>query len=840
MRINTKHNNSNENGSVYLSRIIESVKYTSDFYKFSIFLIVFTTTFRTHAQTGTSGDPFTSLDQAAAVKLAGVYYFNIGGTTFDTYINEEGYVMIAIDFGSGTTTLTQGTSLTTAARGILNTTVLATLTETQEVRITSSTSNVDVISTNAPIIARIQSNTTLHQGVADNAINDSWTGTGSGTFSPNASCTTGSGTGLHQNIFHPCGNAATFNWIPNGGYMRELWTSGEVSDAVYFQLWVKGTEQALPTGPGGVGSNDGSSTLEFWLNASQGTSTTTDDADISQWDDQSGNSVDVAQGTASKQPSYEDDGTNAMNGHPVVHFDGDDELVTSSSTSLNISNDFTVFMVKEDNTTQPGANSSYLSVATTGGTGILVYRGDGTNDKFIVKASGAFTSDWISTSGVTNDAVYIGEYKRSGTTMYLSRFGDAYISDVGTAGPIEFGATPQVQIGNDANNWYLQGNIGEMIVFSRAVNTAEKIVIENYLAAKYGTSLLSNDVFAQDNPGNGNYDYDVAGIGRVDASNLIDDAQGTGIIRVLNPSNLGDDEFLSWGHNNGALEATETTDINAGDGIEARLERVWRVSEVNASGSAVDVGTIDIRFNLSGLGSITASDLRLIIDTDNDGLFSDETAITGAVTFGGSIYEFSDVSSITDGLSFTLGTIDIGQTPLPVQLLDFDLTKLDNRAVELIWHTASECNNDFFTIERSKDGKYWNRLKDVDGAGNSSVLHTYKEIDTDPFTGISYYRLKQTDFNGAYAYSEVKGILLDAQAIDMTVFPNPASNKINIVLAEEGEAEFRIYSNLGEIVLQGHLNGTGQLDISSIDSGLYQLLVVTKNGSYSSTLLIEE
>jgi hypothetical protein len=157
------------------------------------------------------------------------------------------------------------------------------------------------------------------------------------------------------------------------------------------------------------------------------------------------------------------------------------------------------------------------------------------------------------------------------------------------------------------------GDVAEVIVYNTTINSVQRIIVENYLSAKYGLSLSANDLYDEDDVVNGDYDNDVAGIGRVDASNLHDDAQGSGIVRILNPTNLGDDEFLIWGHDNGLAQAQETTDIPAS--VAARFVRVWRASEVNSASSAIDVGNIDMRWDLSNLGVITTSDLRLLIDT---------------------------------------------------------------------------------------------------------------------------------------------------------------------------------------------------------------------------------
>jgi hypothetical protein len=95
---------------------------------------------------------------------------------------------------------------------------------------------------------------------------------------------------------------------------------------------------------------------------------------------------------------------------------------------------------------------------------------------------------------------------------------------------------------------------------------------------------------------------------------------------------------------------------------------------------------------------------------------------------------------------------------LPITLGDFRAILNNNGKVDLNWTTLTEINNDFFTIEKSQDGYSFKQLIKVKGAGNSSSLLHYKEVDKNPHSGISYYRLKQTDFDGKYAYSPIISI----------------------------------------------------------------------------------
>lgn len=201
--------------------------------------------FVVRSQNGSSSSPFTALGQARNVTAAGYYYFNINGTAFNSYVDNNGFVQVAIDYGNGSGSLPQTTSLG-SARGILPPAVLAQLTSASEVCITSSTGAINVITTNATLLNRITTNTTLHQGTADNSINSSWTGTGSAAFTGSASCTTTNGTQLNDNIFHSCGNTNGFHWQPIVGTQREVFSAGEVANGTYFRLMVRAAFVALP------------------------------------------------------------------------------------------------------------------------------------------------------------------------------------------------------------------------------------------------------------------------------------------------------------------------------------------------------------------------------------------------------------------------------------------------------------------------------------------------------------------------------------------------------------------------------------------------------------------
>ncbi|MFI5217887.1 MAG: T9SS type A sorting domain-containing protein [Bacteroidia bacterium] len=124
--------------------------------------------------------------------------------------------------------------------------------------------------------------------------------------------------------------------------------------------------------------------------------------------------------------------------------------------------------------------------------------------------------------------------------------------------------------------------------------------------------------------------------------------------------------------------------------------------------------------------------------------------------------------------------ISITNSPLPVTLSSFEAKAQNNKSVLLSWTTVAEVNNDYFTIERSADGKHFTELTRVDGVGNSTVLHKYSYTDNSPYSGKSFYRLMQTDFDGTCVLFKIVPVTIkanDETKSTVTVSPNPFSDE---------------------------------------------------------------
>ncbi|GDX52629.1 hypothetical protein LBMAG27_16760 [Bacteroidota bacterium] len=137
---------------------------------------------------------------------------------------------------------------------------------------------------------------------------------------------------------------------------------------------------------------------------------------------------------------------------------------------------------------------------------------------------------------------------------------------------------------------------------------------------------------------------------------------------------------------------------------------------------------------------------------------------------------------------------------LPLELLSFN-AELNNNVVDLTWTTASEHNSDYFTIERSYDGIHFTELMKAKAAGNSTNELNYSTVDEHPLLGVSYYRLKQTDFDGSYKYSQIDQVNYLLTNFNFTIIPNPTTIdnlNLNITGAKDSEIIIRLIDAAGK------------------------------------------
>ena len=154
----------------------------------------------------------------------------------------------------------------------------------------------------------------------------------------------------------------------------------------------------------------------------------------------------------------------------------------------------------------------------------------------------------------------------------------------------------------------------------------------------------------------------------------------------------------------------------------------------------------------------------------------------------------------------------------------------------LDWSTTSEANNKGFEIQRSVDARTWATLGTVEAKqldGNSSVLQRYSFMDATPAAGINYYRLKQTDFDGAFEYSKVVTIRFGADGQPLFVYPNPLKvNQRMLNLSDKSIVDVKVYNATGALVLRPVVN-EGKVSMGQLATGIYLVHTTAKDGKVS-------
>jgi hypothetical protein len=168
--------------------------------------------------------------------------------------------------------------------------------------------------------------------------------------------------------------------------------------------------------------------------------------------------------------------------------------------------------------------------------------------------------------------------------------------------------------------------------------------------------------------------------------------------------------------------------------------------------------------------------------------------------------------------------------PLPIELTAFTVMHSGDKNI-LRWMTGSETNNDYFSIERSSDGKYFSAIGKVEGGGNTSQSKEYFFEDYSYHAGENFYRLKQVDYNGYAEYSRI--ILIKLETLhknQVVIYPQPAWDFINIQLPYvNSNFMVNIYNALGETIFTG--TNSNRINVSEFLSGIYFLKLTTQSNT---------
>lgn len=201
----------------------------------------------------------------------------------------------------------------------------------------------------------------------------------------------------------------------------------------------------------------------------------------------------------------------------------------------------------------------------------------------------------------------------------------------------------------------------------------------------------------------------------------------------------------------------------------------------------------------------------------NGGFINDATL--GTVTSSSPVSAFG---------TFTLASV-IPENVLPIEL-SFIKAELKNNNVEIKWQTASESNNDYFTVERNEQGlNGFETLATIQAAGTSTQVNNYSWVDEHPLSGQYYYRVKQTDFDGTETYSKIITVLIKRSDLEQGMpYPNPIVNTLFLDrLNASDESIVEVIDMTGHLAYRGKFKSS--LNFESLPSGVYILRLSTNS-----------
>ena len=223
-----------------------------------------------------------------------------------------------------------------------------------------------------------------------------------------------------------------------------------------------------------------------------------------------------------------------------------------------------------------------------------------------------------------------------------------------------------------------------------------------------------------------------------------------------------------------------------------------------------------------------ASQTSILITYSSGNQQSYTVAASGKLYFDNDnlLLQTSDVTTPTSIATSLIRKLTFSSAaPLPLRLLDFTVRN-EKSQVTLAWRTANEVNASHFVIERSAGGGY-ESLGQV-AALNSTTGGAYGFIDHAPKDGITYYRLKQVEADGQYAYSKVLSVNRSASA-NLVLLPNPASDYFIISSAASEKLNVKIYSVSGQLMASGTYAPGEQIAIGRLMPGMYVAFVNEKS-----------
>ncbi len=266
-----------------------------------------------------------------------------------------------------------------------------------------------------------------------------------------------------------------------------------------------------------------------------------------------------------------------------------------------------------------------------------------------------------------------------------------------------------------------------------------------------------------------------------------------------------------------------------GSAIASVIDRWW---DIYASAAT----TADVTFTYRGIENTMTTNPTGAIQAQhwNGSMWNFPVGAGTGVTTGTGTCFMSGVSTFSPWILVS------ANAPLPIELFSFK-AECHNHEVEINWTTSSEINNAYFTVQRSLDGTAFEDVTVLNGKGNSNMMVSYSYIDNNPYTGNSYYRLQQTDFNNKSTYSNIVANICNNEGFAIVnIYPDVENHTATLAFNTEAEGNYHltIFDVLGNKISSKDLHANKgfnkmNLDFSSYSQALY--FMVLSNDSKTIT-----
>ena len=206
-------------------------------------------------------------------------------------------------------------------------------------------------------------------------------------------------------------------------------------------------------------------------------------------------------------------------------------------------------------------------------------------------------------------------------------------------------------------------------------------------------------------------------------------------------------------------------------------------------------------------------------------------------------YSLTHIGSFSvAGAGGDLTSCNFPNSILPVSWENFTATIQSNNDVALAWQVSSQIDNKGYYVEHSIDGSNWDDLGYVQSAATSKSSENYSYTDINPVSGSNYYRIKQVDIDGNASYSEIKMISLTIKNSQLSIWPNPAKDIVNVKYDGNGsDARAIVFDQMGRMVSSTVLHsGSNSVNVSNLSTGNYIVHVQSADGTVFNGKLIKK